>query len=195
LADQFTDQVADLPGSDGSEHRKLVVGALDSLIRILQLANGPDESPAFANRLGVVTHARATVANDTIPRGRMEAAENEALVASTDALDEISKRFLFDDAKLPALDQAARSAVSIALKSKGPMHDIDASDTLSAIQAVVREQTDYLIARFGSEEARTRLAVRLGLPTPLDADMAPATMPTTGPTTGPTTKLTNDPAP
>jgi hypothetical protein len=181
VADQFGQQVAQMPGTDGTDHRERAADALGTLSRVLQLVNGPDESPSFANRLNVVKAARETIADPTIPRERLEAAENQALVAAVDALDEVSTRYLFDDEKLPDLVKTARDKVNAALQSQGPMHDVDASTAFTAVDALVRAETDAFIDRFGSFEARTRLAQRMGTPLPVAPTPPPASAPTTAP--------------
>ncbi len=185
LADEFDQQVGQLPGDNGTDHRRLTLSMLDNLIRILELANGPDQSPAFANRIGVIKSSRDSLNDQTIPRPRMEASENQILVAAVDALDEVSTRFLFDDDKLPDLVKTAREKVSAALKSQGPIHDIDASAGFGAVRALVRAEADGFIERFGTFEQRTALAQRTGGALPIAPEPAPMTPPALPPATMP----------
>jgi hypothetical protein len=195
VADQFDQQVAQLPGSDGTAHRIATVRVLQTLSRALQLVNGPNESPAFANRLGVVEASCATISDQTIPRGRMEAAENQALVAAVDALDEVSTKYLFDDDMLPALVKAAHEKVTAALASQGPMHDLDATAGFAAVQSLLREETNAFVERFGNADARTRLGQQPAVAAPTTPETPAATTAPAPATSAPATPPTTAPAP
>jgi hypothetical protein len=78
----------------------------------------------------------------------MGAAENQALLAAAAAVGEINWRYLYDDDQLPPLIDALNTKVSAAEKTIGPMHDLDATETFMALQAVVDRVSADMSERF-----------------------------------------------
>jgi hypothetical protein len=170
----FNQDVAQMPGTSGGEHRRLLVGTLQELSIILHLANGKVESPEFTNRLAVIDNSANVASIASIPRARMEGVENESLQAAYQALAEISSRYLFDDDKLPPMVDAIGEKITTAAGTTGPMHDLDATDAFRAIQTVVQRVTDDMLARFTANA-------------PADTTPSPAPVPAAPPTTTPAT--------
>jgi hypothetical protein len=177
----FNDAVGDMPGATGGDHREALTAALDELSKILRLANGPVESPEFANRILVIDSAAKTTANPTIPRTRMEALENEALTAASKALAELTSRYLYDDDQLPPMLDALNTACGTALSTNGPGHDLDATEAFRDVATVVQRINDDMVERFGTSPAT-------------DATAPPAAPPASAPTSAPATEPATAPA-
>ncbi len=204
--DHFNALVAQMPGSTGAEHRKLLVGVLRELSSILQLANGAEQSPQFMNRIRVIDAAATTAGDQLIPRARMEAVENQAIHSTYAALGEIQTRFLYDDAQLPPMLDIIDQKAQVADGSIGPMHDLDGTEAFRAIQVMVQQITTDMVDRFGiipvSDQSAAPVAPPAVAPVPATqttppptteaaptppTDAAPATLPATAPATLPTT--------
>jgi hypothetical protein len=145
---------------------------------ILQLANGPDQSPQFANRILVIDTAAKTASIPSLPRSRMEAVENEAIQCAYKALVEIQTRYLFDDDQLPPLLDAVNQKADATSSSMGPIHDLDSTEAFRAIQAAVQRITADMAERFGNGPAVDQTPAVAPAPVP-----APTTAP--APTSAP----------
>jgi hypothetical protein len=146
--DQFDTDVERLPGVSAEEHRQILLALLDNLPKILRLANGPTESPDLQNRLSVIEGAKKTINDSGVDRRRMEAVENQALQAAAPALANIVSQYLYDDDQMPALLQTLNDKIDIAAGSVGPMHDLDATNAFTAMQAVVDRLTADMAERY-----------------------------------------------
>jgi hypothetical protein len=205
--DQFDQAVQQLPGSSAEEHRQALVMLLDRLPKILKLINGEVESPEFKNRIKVIMAAKATVSQEGVDRRRMEAVENQALQSASPTFAAFAALYLYDDKDLPPLMDSLSSAITIASKSVGPMHDLDATYAFVKLQAVVDRFTADLVDRFLTEAGPTPAmpdqTVTPPAVTPATEPAAtpatpavtpqPATEPATAPAT-PTTDATTSPA-
>jgi hypothetical protein len=171
-AKAFDDIVAQMPGNSGADHRKLLIGALGELSTLLKLANGPVQSPEFANRISVIDEAQKTVGIPSLPYERMTAVENDALHAAAKAFGEIDRRVLFDDDQLPAMIDNLTQKTDAAATVVGPMHDLSAAEAFQSAQLLVKRITDDMQARFGNGEQVPATQVVPAVPA-----TAPATMP------------------
>ncbi len=184
---KYDADLAGLPGHTEPDHRAAAAATLADLKDALRLAYGMRPSPEFTNDLAILDAAARTVAITDVPRGRMEAAENQALHAAVAGLGEIGMRVLYDDAALPPLIDAANAKAVAARVSQGPLHDGDATDAFAAIGTALHQVDAGLQERFAKPVAATD-----PVPPPAPATMPtpakmPATMPATMPTTGPAT--------
>ena len=177
---QFNFDVARFPGKNADEHQQVLAAVLANLSKILRLANGPVESPEFANGIKVIDAAQTTASKSLLGRSRMEAVENQALRAATGALNEIAQRNLFDDTQLPDLLNKLMTQVYAATLSMGPMHDLDATSAFTALQAVVQQTTNDMVDRFGPNASAPVPAATVAPATTMPTSM-PASMPTTMP--------------
>ena len=190
---RYDAQLSGLPGHTGTEHRALAAAALSALTDALRLAYGANPPPGFTSDVTVVSDAQQTIAIPSVPRGRMEAAENQALPAAVAALREVAARVLYDDTALPLAIDTASGTVNAALLSQGPLHDGDATDAFIAIDAVLHHVDDDLRERF--TPAAPPLPMPMVMPTSMPTlpmagpssmpDSGPATMPTPAPATMP----------
>lgn len=169
----FSQFVAEMPGDSGTAHRQLLVQSLGELSLVLQSANGPEMSPEFDNSIKVIDSSAKTAGDQTIPRARMEAVENEAIQSAAKAMDEIGTRYLYQDDQLPPMLDAVHQKVDSAVTVMGPMHDLDATEAFRAIEAAVQRMTADMEESFGGPPAGEAPAVA---PTPTPATL-PATMP------------------
>jgi hypothetical protein len=134
---QFHQQVAQLPGSDSEQHRQIAGTALDSLAKILALAQGPSPTLDFANHLDTVEASRAAIQQADVSTHRAEAAENEAIRASIDSLEQIAVARLPDDHRLAELVDAARGTLGQLYSQSGPFHDLSAAKSFTAVDRIV----------------------------------------------------------
>jgi hypothetical protein len=140
--------IAQFPGNNAGEHLAILVPTLDDLSKALQLANGPVQSPEFANRIAVIDSAYATASLVDLPRSRMEAVENQALLATSAALQEIKTRYLYDDDQLPPMLDTVGGDVTAAAASVGPLHDTDATHAFRSIEIAIQRISDDMTERF-----------------------------------------------
>lgn len=173
--DQFEQTLRRLPGATADDHRQIVAAALDTLAKILHLAEGTPVPPDFTNRVAVVEGAQSVLSQSGIPRPRMEAVENEGARAALGSLEQIIADHLSNDDGFGPLLDAAREKVRAMDYSHGPMHDLDASAGLRALAQVVRRVSDDLSAEFGAPGPNHQLI----------APGVPAVPPTTNPGAGP----------
>ena len=198
---RYDADLARLPGHTEADHRAAAAAALTDLTAALRVAYGADPPPVFATDVSVVDAAAVTVGTAGVPRGRMEAAETQALHAAVDALGVIAMRVLFDDTDLPTLLDAAAAKADAARLSQGPLHDGDATDAFRAIGDCLHRVSADLNERFANGPmVPMNLPVRPPDMTPVSAPGAtteptsqPTTVPTTVPTTLPTTLPTAEP--
>ncbi len=173
---RFDTPLADLPGHTQEDHRRLSAEALAALTDALRLAYGTNPPPEFTSDVSVVAAAAATVDVISVPRSRMEAAENQALHAAAVAAGEIAMRVLYDDPGLPPLVSAAAERADAAHVTQGPLHDGDATDALRTLDVVLHRIGDDLHDRFTPAAP--------AFPAPMYAPpamMMPTTMPSTMP--------------
>jgi len=143
-----------LPGSSFDEHRQVVARLLKNLSESLRLAQGSSASvPEFANRLGVVDASQAVIADSGIERPRLEAAENDAVRAAIDALDQIATQQMPDDKQLAQQLDAARAKLDTMYKTPGPMHDLEAADGFKLLSQILRRVSDDLSERYAPQGA------------------------------------------
>jgi hypothetical protein len=191
-AKKFSEDVSQFPGVTGADHRKTLVIALDDLTEILQLINGPDQSPEFTNSLATLAQARATATMQSIPYARLVGSENQALAAIDSALTEMSTRFLLDKDQLPALLETLNAKVTAADASEGSMHDLDATYAFQAADAVVQQINSDLQAMVLETPGQT---APMTPPTPTPPATIPLTPPAVPPTSAPTSAPAATPAP
>ncbi len=181
------EEIDTLPGIDGTDHRKIAAAVLKDLALFLAAADGPVQSPGFANRLSVMTDAAKTMANPSIPRGRMIAVENQALHVAVLALADIASRPLFDDPDLAKLVDAAKvkiNAVDGIDQTNGPLHDLVATDAFQSLKPALVVVNQDLQDRFGEGSVPVETPVAPPVePTP--APKAPTTTPTPPPVPAP----------
>ena len=184
---KFDQDISMFPGTTGAEHRQALVTTLDDLNELLRLINGPDISPGFNNCLETITNAANAASNQSIPRARMEALENQALHATGNALSELSRRYLLDSDQLPGAVEAMNAKVASTAQSQGPMHDLDATDAFNAVAAVIHRMSDDLAAMM--PEAPPAMPQPMA-PVPESPTLVPAV-----PATAPATQPSSAPAP
>ena len=163
-----------LPGSSFDEHRQIVARLLKNLSEALRLAQGPSASrPEFANRLGVVDASQAVIADSGIERPRLEAAENDAVRAAIDALDQIATQQMPDDKQLAQQFDGARAKLDTMYKTPGPMHDLEAADGFKLVTQILRRVSDDLSERYGSSSGAA--------PQPPAVEASPTSEPSSAP--------------
>ncbi len=155
-AGQFHEQVAQLPGSNSQEHWQIVGTALDSLAKILELAQGPGATLDFANHLDLVQASRATIGQADVPAQRAEAAENEAIRASIDSLEQIAAAHLPEDHHLEELVDAARATLGRLYSDSGPLHDLSAAKSMTAVDRIVERISQDMNERMAGAAALRR---------------------------------------
>jgi hypothetical protein len=178
---KFDAHLADLPGHSESEHRVAAAAALADLTDAVRLAYGPNPAPGYANDVATIDAAAQAVAIPDVPHGRVVAQENQATHAATSALSTVAGRVLFDDAELPPLIDIATAKAEAARQSQGPLHDGDATDALTALDAVLHRVDADLQGRFAHPMAAgDPVAPIAPLPPSMPATTMPAaTMPAT----------------
>jgi hypothetical protein len=185
---KLNNDISGFPGVTGADHRKTLVMALDDLTKMLKLINGPDQSPGFTDALAIITAAQDTASNQSIPRDRMVAVENEALRATDNALSELATKLALDKDQLPGLLDTLTTKVTNATGTLGTMHDLDATDCFQAVAAVAHQMTNDLKAMVPEEVAPAPAPE-----TPVQAPTPPATAP--APTSAPAPMPAPMPAP
>jgi hypothetical protein len=191
LTPKLAEEIDSLPGETGSQHRLIAAGLLKDLSRFLVLADGPVQTPGFANRIMVIDQAQKTVANPTIPRARLIAAENQALHVAVLATEDIARNYIFDDAELPKLIDAAKAkinAVDGIDETNGPVHDRVMASAMDSLKPVLLQIDQDLDAEFGSATGPVEPAQPAPQPEPAPTGTpfgtpgtAPAGMPSTAP--------------
>jgi hypothetical protein len=177
LTPTLVEEIDTLPGIDGTDHRKITAAVLKDLTQFLSLADGPVQSPGFANRLTVMSEAAKTMDNPSIPRGRMIAVENQALHVAVLALADVASRPLFDDPELAKLVDAAKvkiNAVDGIDETDGPLHDLVASDAFQSLKPALVVVNQDLQDRFGDGSIPVETPVSMPPATPAEMPKPPA---------------------
>jgi hypothetical protein len=188
LTPKLAAEIDSLPGENGSQHRAIAAETLKNLSRFLVLADGPVQTPGFANRIMVIDQAQKTVAKPMVPRGRLVAAENEALHVAVLAAGDIARSYLFDDAELPKLIETAKAQINAidGIDSvNGSVHDRVMATAMSSLKPVLLQIDQDLDAEFGSATGPAEPApLPEAVPTPGATGTPTGTPPTTAPVAG-----------
>jgi hypothetical protein len=147
---KLADSIAMLPGDNAEAHRRIMVDVLDNLPRALRLANGAVESPEFSNAIGTIESAHQTADVYHVPTSRLQAVENQALLAAAAALHEIRDRKMFDDDQLPAMLDNLNKDINKATNTIGPLHDVDVTHAFNTLENVLQRVTNDMNERFGA---------------------------------------------
>ena len=135
---QLDQHVAALPGKNPFEHRKAMAASLKALSHAILLAAGDKPSLAIVNRRAVIDHATAVVSEVDAPPKRLAAAENEGIVAALGALQELAMHPAVPDANLVSTLDDAQSKLDSLQKTQGPLHELDATQTLASLATSLR---------------------------------------------------------
>jgi len=152
---QLQQSLDQLPGDTTDQHRIIVGAVLEQFDKMLQLAEGENPPPEFANRLQVLEGAQSVLSQIGLPKPRLEAVENDAAHAIQGCLERIVADHVSDDTSLPTMLDAARVAVEKAFVAHGPMHDLDASSAFIAQGKVMQQISSDLYEEFGEYQPAT----------------------------------------
>jgi hypothetical protein len=143
-AANFHDLVDQLPAPTSDDHRRITAMALDELVKILRLAEGPHEPPGFDNTVGVVSSAEEAVGASALSLRRSQVAETEGIRAAFDALQQIHDTKLRDDDQLAGMLNGVQASLDSLQASTGAFHDSAADDALRVIDGIVmRVDADF----------------------------------------------------